>query len=73
MFRPMVARPREWRLSGWRLLRKASPSRELAQPLGVHEIHVSRDERSEYFGITLEPAVGPQKLCPALAGARRYL
>src|SRR5450432_1915930 len=28
--------------------------RELARRLGVHESQVSRDERNEYFGITLE-------------------
>jgi hypothetical protein len=31
--------------------------RELARRLGVHESQVSRDERNEYFGITLERAV----------------
>ncbi len=31
--------------------------RELANRLGVHESQVSRDERNEYFGITLERAV----------------
>jgi ribosome-binding protein aMBF1 (putative translation factor) len=31
--------------------------RELAGRLGVHESQVSRDERNEYFGITLERAV----------------
>jgi|SRR5580704_1582979 ribosome-binding protein aMBF1 (putative translation factor) len=31
--------------------------RELAKRLGVHESQVSRDERNEYFGITLERAV----------------
>jgi len=31
--------------------------RELAQRLGVHESQVSRDERNEYFGITLERAI----------------
>lgn len=30
--------------------------RELAQRLNVHESQVSRDERNEYFGITLERA-----------------
>ena len=30
--------------------------RELARKLGVHESQVSRDERNEYFGITLERA-----------------
>lgn len=31
--------------------------RTLARRLGVHESQVSRDERNEYFGITLERAV----------------
>jgi DNA-binding XRE family transcriptional regulator len=31
--------------------------RELARRLDVHESQISRDERNEYFGITLEPAV----------------
>jgi ribosome-binding protein aMBF1 (putative translation factor) len=31
--------------------------RELAKRLGVHETQVSRDERNEYFGVTLERAV----------------
>ena len=31
--------------------------RELARRLSVHESQVSRDERNEYFGITLERAV----------------
>jgi ribosome-binding protein aMBF1 (putative translation factor) len=31
--------------------------RELAKRLGVHESQVSRDERNEYFGITLDRAV----------------
>lgn len=30
--------------------------RELASRLGVHESQVSRDERNEYFGITIERA-----------------
>jgi ribosome-binding protein aMBF1 (putative translation factor) len=30
--------------------------RDLARRLGVHETQVSRDERNEYFGITLERA-----------------
>ncbi len=30
--------------------------RELAKRLGVHESQVSRDERNEYFGVTLERA-----------------
>jgi ribosome-binding protein aMBF1 (putative translation factor) len=33
------------------------PQRELAKRLDVHESQVSRDERNEYFGITLERAV----------------
>src|SRR5271170_4889754 len=40
--------------------------RELAKRLGVHESQVSRDERNEYFGITLERAM---KVLDAL-GAR---
>lgn len=31
--------------------------RELARRLNVHESQVSRDERNEYFGVTLERAV----------------
>ena len=31
--------------------------RELAKKLNVHESQISRDERNEYFGITLERAV----------------
>jgi hypothetical protein len=31
--------------------------RELAQRLDVHESQVSRDEREEYFGVTLERAI----------------
>ena len=31
--------------------------RELARRLDVHESQVSRDERNEYFGITLERAI----------------
>ena len=31
--------------------------RELARRLNVHESQVSRDERNEYLGITLERAV----------------
>jgi ribosome-binding protein aMBF1 (putative translation factor) len=31
--------------------------RELAKKLDVHESQVSRDERNEYFGITLERAI----------------
>ena len=30
--------------------------RELAEKLGVHESQVSRDERNEYFGVTIERA-----------------
>ena len=30
--------------------------RELAKRLGVHETQISRDERNEYFGITVERA-----------------
>jgi len=36
---------------------KKITQRELAKRLGVHETQVSRDERNEYFGITLERAV----------------
>jgi ribosome-binding protein aMBF1 (putative translation factor) len=36
---------------------KGVSQRELAKRLGVHESQVSRDERNEYFGITLERAV----------------
>ena len=39
--------------------------RDLAKRLGVHESQVSRDERNEYFGITLERAV---KVLDALNG-----
>ena len=31
--------------------------RELAEKLGVHESQVSRDERNEYYGVTVERAV----------------
>jgi transcriptional regulator with XRE-family HTH domain len=31
--------------------------RELARRLDVHESQISRDERNEYFGITLERAI----------------
>lgn len=31
--------------------------RDLAKRLGVHESQVSRDERNEYFGVTLERAI----------------
>jgi ribosome-binding protein aMBF1 (putative translation factor) len=36
---------------------KGISQRELAKRLGVHESQVSRDERNEYFGITLERAM----------------
>jgi ribosome-binding protein aMBF1 (putative translation factor) len=36
---------------------KGISQRDLARRLGVHESQVSRDERNEYFGITLERAV----------------
>jgi len=36
---------------------KGISQRELARRLDVHESQVSRDERNEYFGITLERAV----------------
>jgi ribosome-binding protein aMBF1 (putative translation factor) len=36
---------------------KGISQRELAKRLGVHESQVSRDERNEYFGITLERAI----------------
>ena len=36
---------------------KGVSQRELARRLGVHESQVSRDERNEYFGITLERAI----------------
>src|SRR6516162_1096214 len=42
--------------------------RELAKRLNVHESQVSRDERNEYFGITLERAA---KILDAL-GARLH-
>jgi transcriptional regulator with XRE-family HTH domain len=35
---------------------KGLTQRELAERLGVHESQVSRDERNEYHGITLERA-----------------
>ena len=44
---------------GWiRAIRQALgvSSGELARRLGAHESQVSRDERNEYFGITLERA-----------------
>jgi ribosome-binding protein aMBF1 (putative translation factor) len=36
---------------------KGISQRELARRLNVHESQVSRDERNEYFGITLERAM----------------
>jgi ribosome-binding protein aMBF1 (putative translation factor) len=36
---------------------KGISQRELAKRLSVHESQVSRDERNEYFGITLERAM----------------
>src|SRR6266852_4604267 len=36
---------------------QAISQRELAKRLDVHESQVSRDERNEYFGITLERAI----------------
>ena len=36
---------------------KGMSQRELAKRLNVHESQVSRDERNEYFGITLERAI----------------
>jgi DNA-directed RNA polymerase specialized sigma subunit len=42
-------------LVGLRLAQGLS-QRELAQRLGVHESQVSRDERNEYYNITLERA-----------------
>jgi ribosome-binding protein aMBF1 (putative translation factor) len=36
---------------------KGISQRELAKRLSVHESQVSRDERNEYFGITLERAI----------------
>ncbi len=42
--------------------------RHLARRLGVHETQVSRDERNEYYGITLERAV---KVLDALNGRLR--
>jgi DNA-binding Xre family transcriptional regulator len=40
--------------------------RELARRLGVHESQVSRDERNEYFGITLERAAELAKILDVL-------
>ncbi len=45
---------RSWR-SGSRSMRPTQ--RELARRLGVHESQISRDERNEYFGVTLERAM----------------
>jgi ribosome-binding protein aMBF1 (putative translation factor) len=36
---------------------QGTSQRELAKRLGVHESQVSRDERNEYFGVTLERAI----------------
>jgi ribosome-binding protein aMBF1 (putative translation factor) len=36
---------------------KGISQRELARRLDVHESQISRDERNEYFGITLERAI----------------
>jgi len=36
---------------------KGMTQADLAQKLGVHSSQVSRDERNEYFGITLERAI----------------
>jgi ribosome-binding protein aMBF1 (putative translation factor) len=36
---------------------KGISQRELAKRLNVHESQISRDERNEYFGITLERAM----------------
>ncbi|HXS13902.1 MAG TPA: helix-turn-helix transcriptional regulator, partial [Acidobacteriaceae bacterium] len=36
---------------------KGISERDLARRLDVHESQVSRDERNEYFGITLERAI----------------
>jgi ribosome-binding protein aMBF1 (putative translation factor) len=43
-------------LISFRIARGMS-QRELARRLGVHESQVSRDERNEYYGITLERAI----------------
>ena len=45
--------------------------RELARRLGVHETQVSRDERNEYFGITLERAVADLGCNPTVAAVSR--
>jgi DNA-binding Xre family transcriptional regulator len=42
-------------LVGLRIFKKMS-QRDLAERLGVHESQVSRDERNEYHGITVERA-----------------
>lgn len=42
-------------LIGVRIALKLS-QREMAERLGVHETQVSRDERNEYFGITIDRA-----------------
>jgi DNA-directed RNA polymerase specialized sigma subunit len=42
--------------------------RELAERLGVHESQVSRDERNEYHGLTVEKA---QRILTALGGEVR--
>jgi DNA-binding XRE family transcriptional regulator len=41
--------------------------KELAERLGVKESQISRDERNEYFGITLQRA---QKIIDAIRGTR---
>ncbi len=41
--------------------------KELAERLGVKESQISRDERNEYFGITLQRA---QKIVDAIHGSR---
>jgi hypothetical protein len=45
---------------GFARIAQGITQRELAKRLGLHESQVSRDERNEYFGITLEsrPAAG---------------
>jgi helix-turn-helix protein len=43
--------------SGIPTIAQGISQRELARRLGVHETQVSREERNEYFGITLERAV----------------
>ena len=44
--------------------------RELAERLGVHESQVSRDERNEYHGVTLERA---QRVLDALGAEVRSM